>query len=259
MIFSPSRRAVLLATAAAGLLLTASHRQPAADRYPQPRGAVSDFAEIIPASDESRISSLCAQVEEKTMAEIAIVTMPDIGGESEEIYATELFKAWGIGKKEKDNGILLFLTLAERRFRIETGYGLEGILPDGLLGQIADQKIIPFLRQGQYGQGFYSGTVAIAEIIAADAGIQLALEGPAPTPPSVDGTSRAFRIPVFLIILIIFMIFGGRLGLLPLLLLGGMPRGRGSFGGGFQGGGFSGGFGGFGGGMSGGGGVSRGF
>ena len=97
------------------------------------------------------------------------------------------------------------------------------------------------------------------EIIAADAGVQLSTEGPAPTPPPADGTSRPFRIPIFLIIVIIFMIFGGRLGLLPLLLLGGMPRGRGGFGGGFGGGGFGGGFGGFGGGMSGGGGVSRGF
>jgi len=254
-----SRRTVLLAIVVAGLLVASSHRQPAAQGYPQPKGYVSDFAEIIPAQEESRISSLCAQVEEKTTAEIAVVTMPDIGGMSEELYATELFQRWGIGKKGKDNGILLFLALAERRFRIETGYGLEGLLPDGRLGQIADQKIVPFLRQGRYGEGFYSGALAIAEIIAADAGVQLSLEGPAPAPPPADGDSPALRIPIFLIILIIFMIFGGRLGLLPLLLLGGTPRGRGGFGGGFGGGGFGGGFGGFGGGMSGGGGVSRGF
>jgi uncharacterized protein len=259
MMLLPSRRIVLLAAVTIGLALAISCRQSAAQRYPQPRGYVSDFAEIIPAAEESRISSLCAQVEEKTTAEIAVVTMPDIGGESEELYASELFRRWGIGKKGEDNGILLFLTLAERRFRIETGYGLEGLLPDGRLGQIADQRIIPFFRKGEYGQGFYSGVRAIAEIIAADAGVQLSLEGPPPAPPSDGGRSRGFRIPVFLIIILIFMIFGGRLGLLPLLLLGGMPRGRGGFGGGFGGGGFGGGFGGFGGGMSGGGGVSRGF
>jgi uncharacterized protein len=244
-------------TLAALLSLTA--HTTAADEFPQPQGYVSDFAEILPAEDEARITAVCKQVEDKTTAEIAVVTMPDIDGQSEELYATELFQSWGIGKKSKDNGILLFLTLAERRFRIETGYGLEGLLPDGRLGQIADQKIIPFFRQDQYGQGFYSGTVAIAQIIAADAGIQLSLESAPPEPPPGDGASPGFRIPIFLIILIILMIFGGRLGLLPLLLLGGAPRGRGGFGGGFRSGGFGGGFGGFGGGMSGGGGVSRGF
>jgi len=259
MILFPSRRALLLAAVTVSLVLVTSHRESAAQQYPQPRGYVSDFAEIIPASEESRISSLCAQVEEKTTAEIAVVTMPDIGGESEELYATELFQRWGIGKKGRDNGILLFLALAERRFRIETGYGLEGLLPDGRLGQIADEKMMPFFRQGRYGHGFYSGAAAIAEIIAVDAGVQLSLESPPPSPPPEDGGRQAFRIPVLLIILIIFMIFGGRLGLLPLLLLGGMPRGRGGFGGGFKGGGFGGGFGGFGGGMSGGGGISRGF
>jgi len=230
-----------------------------ADRFPQPLGYVSDYADILTAPEEARISAICAQIETKTTAEMAIVTVPDIGGQSEELYATELFQTWGIGKKDKDNGILLFLTLEERRFRIETGYGLEGILPDGLLGQIADQKIVPFLRQGRYGEGFYSGTVAIAQIVAADAGAQLALQEPPPTPPSGAEGTRPFRVPVFVIILIIFLIFGGRIGLLPLLLLGGMPGGRGGFGGGFGGGGFGGGFGGFGGGMSGGGGVSRGF
>jgi uncharacterized protein len=230
-----------------------------ADEFPRPRGYVNDFADIIAEADEARIAAVIAELKDKTGAEMVVVTMPDIGGQSEELYATRLFQAWGIGQKGKDNGILLFLTLAERRFRIETGYGLEGILPDGLLGQIADEKIIPFLRQGRYGEGFYSGAVAIAEIIARDAGVQLSLEGPPPAPPPGSGGTRAFRIPVFLIILIIFLIFGGRWGLLPLLLLGGMPRGRGGFGGGFGGGGFGGGFGGFGGGMSGGGGVSRGF
>jgi uncharacterized protein len=240
-------------------LLAAGTRQPSAeDRFPRPRGTVSDFAEIIPAPDEARIAFVCNELEEKTSAEIAVVTMPDIGGQSEELYATDLFRSWGIGKRGRDNGILLFLTLAERRFRIETGYGLEGLLPDGRLGQIADQKIIPFFRQGQYGEGFYSGVAVIAEIIAADAGVQLALEGHPPAPPPEDEQTRGFRIPVFLIILIIFMIFGGRRGLLPFLLFGGIPKG-GGFGGGFKGGGFGGGFGGFGGGMSGGGGISRGF
>jgi len=230
------------------------------DDFPDPLGYVSDFAGIISSQDEARMTAVISEIKAKTTAEIAVVTMPDIGGQSEEIYANELFRAWGIGGKGKDNGILLFLTLQERRFRIETGYGLEGILPDGLLGQIADERIIPYLRDGQYGKGLLSGTLAVAQVIAKDAGVQLSSKGNLPVPPvtTTRGT-RPFRIPFFLIILLIFLIFGGRMGLLPLLFLGGLPRGRGGFGGGFGGGGFGGGFGGFGGGLSGGGGVSRGF
>jgi uncharacterized protein len=224
--------------------------------FPDPLGYVSDFAGIIPDQDEARMTSVISELREKTTAEIAVVTMPDIGGQSEEIYANELFRAWGVGVKGKDNGILLFLTVQERRFRIETGYGLEGILPDGLLGQIADERIIPSLREGQYGQGLLSGTVAVAQIIAADAGIELSSVTDLPPPPTTATRgNKPFRIPFFVIILLIFFIFGGRMGLLPLLFLGGLPRGRGGFGGG----GFGGGFGGFGGGLSGGGGVSRGF
>ncbi len=239
------------------LLLTAPSQ---GDDFPSPLGLVSDFAGVISSEDESRMTAVISETKEKTTAEIAVVTMPDIGGQSDEIYVNKLFAAWGIGVKGQDNGILLFLTLKERRFRIETGYGLEGILPDGLLGQIADQQIIPFLRDGRYGEGLLSGTMAIAQIIARDAGVELiSITAAVPVPPShtTPGT-RPFRIPFFVIILLIFLIFGGRLGLLPLLFLGGMPR-RSGFGGGFRGGGFSGGFGGFGGGMSGGGGISRGF
>jgi uncharacterized protein len=224
--------------------------------FPDPRGYVSDFADIISPQDEDRMTAVIAELKEKTTAEIAVVTMPDIGGQSEEIYANRLFAAWGIGVQGEDNGILLLVALQERRFRIETGYGLEGILPDGLLGQISDQQIIPHLRQGRYGEGLLSGTLAIAQIIAQDAGITLSSDVDLPTSPvgTIPG-ERSFRIPFLLIILLIFFIFGGRMGLLPLLFLGGMPRGRGGFGGR----GFGGGFGGFGGGLSGGGGVSRGF
>ncbi|KPL18710.1 MAG: hypothetical protein AMJ92_06730 [candidate division Zixibacteria bacterium SM23_81] len=251
-------RILLLTICGLLLLLGPSWGQ---EEFPDPLGYVSDFAGIISDQDEARMTSVISELREKTTAEIAVVTMPDIGGQSEEIYANKLFRAWGLGVKGKDNGILLFLTIQERRFRIETGYGLEGILPDGLLGQIADERIIPFLREGQYGDGLLSGTLEVAQIIAADAGVELSsvTDLPPPSTTTSRGT-KPFRIPFFLIILLVFFIFGGRMGLLPLLFFGGLPRGRGRFGsGGFGGGGFGGGFGGFGGGLSGGGGVSRGF
>ena len=76
-------------------------------------------------------------------------------GENEEynLYANGLYKAWGIGKKGEDKGVLIFLTVKERKIRIETGYGVEGILPDGLVGEILDKYVVPFLKEGNYGKG----------------------------------------------------------------------------------------------------------
>ena len=237
----------------------------AQDEFPDPLGYVSDFAGVISGQDETRMTAIISELEEKTTAQMAVVTMPDIGGQSEEIYANKLFAAWGIGVKGKDNGILLLVAIKERRFRIETGYGLEGILPDGLLGQVADEQIIPHLRQDQYGPGLLAGTLAIAQIIAQDAGVQLnSAEGELPTPPvtrprSSQGFNRTLMLFLF------FFIFASISPLILLIALarrhGGL-RGSSSFGAGFGsfgGGGGGGSFGGFGGGFSGGGGVSRGF
>jgi uncharacterized protein len=231
--------------------------------FPDPRGYVSDFADIISPQDEDRMTAVIAELKEKTTAEIAVVTMPDIGGQSEEIYANRLFAAWGIGVQGEDNGILLLVALQERRFRIETGYGLEGILPDGLLGQISDQQIIPHLRQGRYGEGLLSGTLAIAQIIAQDAGVKLSAQGNLLAPTQTE-SSRSGLEHRTLMLFLFFFIFASISPLVLLIVLarrhGGLHE-SGSFGGGFgsfkRGG--SSGFGGFSGGFSGGGGVSRGF
>jgi uncharacterized protein len=151
---------------------------------------------------------------------------------------------------------MIFLALKERRIRIETGYGVEGILPDGLVGEILDKYAVPFLKSGEYGKGLYNALAAVSVAIAKDADVELTGEVKVYRAPQ----RRVRRFGFFPLIFLIFILFSflrrGRRGLLPLLLLSSMG-GRGGFGGGF--GGFSGGFGGFGGGMSGGGGAGRGF
>ena len=226
-------------------------------KFPRPQGWVSDFADVIPESYQEKISSLVDELKSKTTAEIAVVTVPSLEGETVEMYANKLFKAWGIGDREKDNGVLILLAVRERKIRIETGYGVEGILPDGRVGGIMDQYMVPYLKSGDYGNGLYMGSAAVASVIAEDAGVELSggLSVSSRPQPRGDGGPSILSIIFFLII---FSIVGFRL--IPLLLLGSLfGRGGTWSGGGGVGGGFGGGFGGFGGGASGGGGASRGF
>jgi len=224
--------------------------------FPRPTGYVNDFADIISAGVEQEMTSLAVELERKTGVEIAVATVPDMGGDVIDSYANRLYESWGIGKAGKDNGVLILLALEERKVKIETGYGLEPILPDGKTGGILDEYVIPDLRRGDYGRGLYRGMAAVAGVIAEDAGIEMT---GIPAMTGRGGTSREegrFGGGLF-ILLMIFLIIITRGRILPWLLIGSMMGG--GRGGGFGGGGFSGGFGGFGGGMSGGGGASRGF
>jgi uncharacterized protein len=235
--------------------------------FPKPRGFVNDFAEVIPPNYERQISAITNELLQKAKVPVVVVTMPDIGGAEYNDYANRLYSNWGIGKKGEDKGVLIFVTVKERKMRIETGYGVEGILPDGLVGEIRDRYMIPYLKANKYGEGLLRGAAAVAQIIAKDAGVSLTGEMPAMEVTRKKRGSGLALFPLFLILLFLFGVFGRRRGggglLLAAMLLGGgrgyggYGYGRGGFGGSF--GGFSGGFGGFGGGMSGGGGAGGGF
>jgi len=221
--------------------------------------AVNDFAGVISSSDEQQIEALATEVFEKTGAALVVATVENMGGVSEEEYAVRLFKEWGIGQAGKDNGILFLFAMQERKVHIEVGYGLEGLIPDGLAGEILDRYAVPDFQNSDYGRGFYRSMLAAATIIAQDAGVQLTGSQDTKPPSSSmrengSGYGGLFAIVIFIVLMIVTK---GRI--LPWLLLG-MMSGGGKGGGGFKGsGGFGGGFGGFGGGMSGGGGASRGF
>ncbi len=229
-----------------------------AQNVPQPVGWVNDFANVIDKGNADKLSSLIEEVEQKTTTEIAVVTVDSIASYDEKEYARLLFDNWKPGKKGKDNGVLVLLAVKERRWRIETGYGVEGILPDGLCGEIGRNYMVPYFKAGNYGEGLYQGIRAIANIIAKDAHVTLAALGNfeeiAPEKQSSTIPNSLAMVIIFIVIVLFIVI--SNLGAYRNRYYGGGYYG-GSWGGGFGGGG--GGFGGFGGGGGGGGGAGGGF
>jgi len=251
----------ILVLAAALLMALIAGTIFAADKYPAPRGAVNDFANIIDAENAAKMEALAREVLEKTGTAVVVATFPAIGeNEDYNMYANGLYKAWGIGKKGEDKGVLIFLTLKERKIRIETGYGVEGILPDGLVGEIRDTYLKPQLQAGNYGKAFYDTMYVLSSYIAKDANVQLS-DSPAPLPyrKNVRQSKKGVNVAGLIFFFIVAaLLLGTRTGrqMLPwilLMFLSGGGRGGGG------GGGFSGGFGGFGGGGSGGGGAGGSF
>lgn len=213
----------------------------------KPTRLVNDYAGAFTQGQWSSLEGILEELARKTGAEIAVVVLPSLDGGEINDFATRLYEKWGIGQKGKDNGALLLAALGDRKVRIEVGYGLEGILPDAKTGRILDEAVLPAFRQNRYAEGLTQGAVAIAGVIARNAGVSLT------GMPVVRTESRSQRgSPLLgLLFLIFFIPLLIRHPFLAILLLSGMR------GGGFSGGGFGGGFGGFGGGLSGGGGASR--
>ena len=214
----------------------------------RPVGYINDFAHVLDSNTTAQLESTCQQIDQKAHAQIAVVTIQSLDGSDIESYAVDLFKQWGIGSKASNRGVLILFATQDRHYRIEVGYGLEPILPDGKVGSIG-REAVPLLKQGDYNGAVVLMTSRVAEVIAQDAGVQL--EGPRPPTPEAgsdepDHGRSLGLISILAIIFVILIVTGlGRL-LLGLFFLGG---------GGFGGGG-GGGFGGFGGGSSGGGGAS---
>lgn len=122
-------------------------------------GWVSDVAEILPPKTENKLNEIIDRLETLNRSEIAIVTVNETSGvSSPKAFATELFNDWGIGKKEEDNGILLLISVKDRRVEIETGYGLQKILPDVTVQQIIDTIILPKFKEGNFALGTLEGT-----------------------------------------------------------------------------------------------------
>lgn len=145
-----------------------------AEDIPGPQGRINDFAGVISHEYKDKIGALIAKVEAETTAETAVVTINSIAPYDEQTYARMIFDNWKIGKKGKDNGILLLIAVKERRWRIETGYGLEGILPDGLCGEIGRKYMVPYLKESRYGEGLYNGILALTrQMLSADKNISV--------------------------------------------------------------------------------------
>jgi uncharacterized protein len=235
----------------------------------RPAGYVTDSADVISADAKSRLAALCSDLEQKTGAQMAIVTVRSLDSESIENFAVDLYKRLGVGSKSDNRGVLLLVAPNDHRYRIEVGYGLEPVINDARAGD-AGRLMIPFLREGDYSAAIEAAAWKLAKYVADDRGVTLSAEPPrAPPRPQTRRHSSplvGFWTWVF-ILWVLFRIFRGGSGtrrggsgwwVVPFLggISGGGWRGGGfgGAGGGSSGGG--GGFGGFGGGNSGGGGAS---
>jgi len=234
----------------------------------KPQGYVSDFAHVMDPAARARLEAYCGEIERSTGAQMAIVTLPSLDGNPIEDVTNDLFRQWGVGKKGKDEGIMLLLAIQDRRDRIEVGYGLEPILPDGFDGGIL-RSIQPLLRQGAYPQAMIAAAQQMGAEIARAKGVTLENQPRFRVRERPVSRGGGLPWPVILIGIVVLLFLlraggGGGGGFLAGMILGNL-LGRGGRGGGWGGGGFGGydsggggggGFGGFGGGDSGGGGAS---
>lgn len=237
-----------------------------------PSNYVNDFAGVLDTATQARLNDLCQQVDQKALAQIAVVTVKSVDGQDVVSYAVALYQKWGIGAKGKDRGVLILLATQDHKYWTTVGYGLEPILPDGKVGGFG-REAVPLLRSGDYAGAVTLMTTRVASVIAQDAGVTLDNQPQLVAPrqrqkPDIGvGTILVLLFVLFFIVIpILSTIFrggggrrgggGGRggLGFLLGMLLGSGGGGGGGYGGGGFGGG-GGGFGGFGGGSTGGGGA----
>jgi uncharacterized protein len=240
----------------------------AASNFPEPTNLkyVNDYTNTLDSSTKEYIVSVGKELEDKTGAQETIVIIDSLKGQDVETYANELFREWKIGKKDKNNGLLVLLSIKDKKWRVEVGKGLEGAVPDILTSRVMTGIARPLFKEGNYNEGLKKSYSAFADAIAKEYNVTLEKNEKVTLPKSSKSTSTnpikkvIIAIVVIFILLDIFLNKGRILGL--------FFGGRGGFGSHtyYGGGGFGGndhddhddfgGFGGFGGGDSGGGGSS---
>jgi uncharacterized protein len=231
----------------------------AAPTFPPLTGRVVDAAHVLSPQSQADLTAKLQALEQKNGDQLVVVTLPSLQGLEIEDYGYQLGRAWGIGQTGKNNGAIFIVAPTEHKVRIEVGYGLEPVLTDALSSVILQGTVLPKFRAGDVEGGVVAGTDAIVQQLGLDPQTAQANAAQA-SAAQARPAAPPFRIPGFLIILVVFFLIsamlrgrGGGLWALPFLFMGGggYRGGDGGFGGGgFGGGGFSGGGGSFGGGGS---------
>lgn len=225
-----------------------------------PAAPVVDLAAIIDDSVETKLNRYLKELEKKTGAQMAILTIDSLQGQPIEEFSIDIaHDKWKLGQKGKDNGVLMVVAVSDKKYRIEIGYGLEALLPDSLVGSIGRQYLVPYFKRGDYSNGIYAAAVVVANEIARDAGVEITGLPTVQRAYSANHNRKSSGILgkifsiLFFVIMIILFIKNPRFFLAYLLMssMGGRGGHWGRSGGGFGGGG--GGFGGGGGGFGGGG------
>jgi uncharacterized protein len=240
--------------------------------FPALTGRVVDNANILSPDVKAQLTAKLEDLENRTQRQLVVVTLPSLQGYEIEDYGYQLGRAWGIGQKKLNNGVLFIVAPNEKRVRIEVGYGLEPILTDALSSVILNSAVVPKFRDGDMQGGVVAGTDAIVQQLLLDAPAAKARVAAAEQAQQEEAPPRFNPIVLIFIAFIVFSILSsifrkrggpgggtgsGGLGALPWIILGsGLGRGDGGGWGGGGGGGFGGGGFGCGGGSFGGGGAS---
>ena len=224
----------------------------AAPKFPALSGRVVDGANILSSDTKADLTQKLAALEQSTSRQLVVVTIPSLGGYEISDYGYQLGRAWGLGQKTLNNGILFIIAPTEHKTRIEVGYGLEPIITDAFSSVVIQTQVLPKFRQGDFNGGVEAGADALIQQLSLETSEAEKRAAAAEQQPRGDtgGGGLSGLIILLFIFIAIFRVFGGW-GLLPFLFMGGGRGGGGwSDGGGGFGGGFSGGGGSFGGGGS---------
>jgi uncharacterized protein len=226
----------------------------------KPEHYVVDLAGIVEDSVENQLNGYLQELEQKTNAQMIVLTINSLEGDSIEDFSISVaHDKWKLGRAGEDKGVLLVVSVSDKKYRFEVGYGLEAVLPDSFVGEVGRNFLVPHFRKGDYSGGIFAASIAVVNAVAADAGVEIT------GMPKINGRSGPIAktgpfqklIGVLFFLFLIFMFIKYPRTFLALMVLSSMGNRRGS-GGGFGGGGF-GSFGGGGGGGFGGGGASGGW
>jgi uncharacterized protein len=251
-----SRNKLLVLIAAAVLFVYAAAVSAEVAVPDRPLNHVVDLAGIIDANMEDGLNRYLLELEQKTTAQMVVLTVKELEGE--DIFDASLSIAhdkWKLGQKGKDNGVLLMISLNDRKYWTQVGYGLEGVLPDSLTGSIGRQYLVPYFKKGDYSTGITAAAIAMINEIAAEADVVITGMPKLRARPGYSNGRQTMKKPPLVLVVIfgigfIYMLIKHPRLLLMLIMMNMMGgrrsgwSGGGGFGGGSFGGGGGGGFGG---------------
>jgi uncharacterized protein len=164
--WAPRAAAALLVALLCFVASAAAHAEP---NFPVLTSRITDQAGLLTADDYTAIQAELAALEQKSTDQVAVVTLKSLEGYAIEDYGYQLGRKWGIGQKDKDNGILLIVAPNERKVRIEVGRGLEPIMTDAMSSLIVQNAILPEFRRGDFSAGIRAGVRDIKDVLLGDA------------------------------------------------------------------------------------------
>ncbi len=173
----------------------------AEEKFPARKGMINDFANVIPADAKQQMDTIVKGVLKQTGTSVIVATVPTIGDNYIQGYVNDLYRTWGIGKKGENKGVLIFVAVKEKKVRIETGYGVEGILPDGKVGEIIRNDIVPHLKRNDYGTGLFNAVKSVSQVIIEDAKANPSQPKKASAAPKKAGLGTTAIIIIIIVVL----------------------------------------------------------